>query len=245
MRRARFEKDSIIHEGTVSEDGEELVSESRGSYDPDEVNFLAPCGPTKVIGVGRNYAEHADELGNDVPDFPLFFLKPSTSVIGASDEIIYPETTENLHYEAELGVVIGKPCRNVSEDEALEYVGGYTCVNDVTARDWQDRESQWARAKGGDGFCPLGPYIHDEHIENREIETRLNGEKVQSSRTEHMIFGVEELVAEASRFMTLREGDVIATGTPEGVGPMEPGDTVEVEIEGVGVLENEVVETES
>ncbi len=240
MRRARFEKDSIIHEGTLK-DGE-IVSESGGTYSPDEVNFLAPCGPTKIIGVGRNYAEHAEELDNEVPDFPLFFLKPSTSVIGASDPIVYPETTDELHYEAELGVVIGRPCRDVTEDEALDYVGGYTCVNDVTARDWQERESQWARAKGGDGFCPIGPYIHDEHVENRSVETRLNGETVQDSSTEMMHFGVAELVAEASRFMTLREGDVIATGTPEGVGPMEPGDTVEVEIEGIGTLENEVVE---
>ena len=242
MRRARFEKDSIIHEGTLSEDGEEIVAESGGTYDTDEVNFLAPCGPTKVIGVGRNYADHAEELDNVVPDFPLFFFKPSTSVVGASDPIVYPETTENLHYEAELGVVIGKPCRNVTEEEALNYVGGYTCVNDVTARDWQGRESQWARAKGGDGFCPIGPCIHDEHIENREIETRLNGETVQDSTTASMVFDVPELVAEASRFMTLREGDVIATGTPEGVGAMEPGDTVEVEVEGIGVLENKVVE---
>jgi len=240
MKRARFEKDSIIHEGTFK-DGE-IVSESGGTYSPDDVNFLAPCGPTKVIGVGRNYAEHAEELENEVPDFPLFFLKPSTAVIGASDPIVYPETTDELHYEAELGVVIGRPCRDVSDDEALDYVGGYTCVNDVTARDWQDRESQWVRAKGGDGFCPLGPYIHDEAVENRSIKTRLNGETVQDSSTEMMHFGVAELVAEASRFMTLREGDVIATGTPEGVGPMEPGDTVEVEIEGIGVLENEVLE---
>lgn len=240
MRRARFEKDSIIHEGTLK-DGE-IVSESGGTYSPDEVNFLAPCGPTKVIGVGRNYAEHAEELDNEVPDFPLFFLKPSTSVIGASDPIVYPETTDELHYEAELGVVIGRPCRDVTEDEALDYVGGYTCVNDVTARDWQERESQWARAKGGDGFCPIGPYIHDEHVENRSVETRLNGETVQDSSTEMMHFGVAELVAEASRFMTLREGDVIATGTPEGVGELTPGDTVEVEIEGIGTLENEVVE---
>ena len=240
MRRARFEKDGIIHEGTVSDD--EIVSESGGEYDPDEVNFLAPCGPTKVIGVGRNYAEHADELGNDVPEFPLFFLKPSTAVIGASDGIVYPDTTDELHYEAELGVVIGRACRDVSEDEALDYVGGYTCVNDVTARDWQGRESQWFRAKGGDGFCPIGPCIHDEHVDDRGIETRLNGETVQESTTALMHYGVAELVAEASRFVTLREGDVIATGTPEGVGAMEPGDTVEVEIEGIGTLENDVVE---
>jgi len=240
MRRARFEKDGIIHEGTVSDD--EIVSESGGEYDPDEVNFLAPCGPTKVIGVGRNYAEHADELGNDVPEFPLFFLKPSTAVIGASDGIVYPDTTDELHYEAELGVVIGRACRDVSEDEALDYVGGYTCVNDVTARDWQGRESQWFRAKGGDGFCPIGPCIHDEHVDDRGIETRLNGETVQESTTALMHYGVAELVAEASRFVTLREGDVIATGTPEGVGSMEPGDTVEVEIEGIGTLENDVVE---
>jgi len=240
MRRARFEKDGMIHEGTVSDD--EIVSESGGEYDPDEVNFLAPCGPTKVIGVGRNYAEHADELGNDVPEFPLFFLKPSTAVIGASDGIVYPDTTDELHYEAELGVVIGRACRDISEDEALDYVGGYTCVNDVTARDWQGRESQWFRAKGGDGFCPIGPCIHDEHVDDRGIETRLNGETVQESTTALMHYGVAELVAEASRFVTLREGDVIATGTPEGVGSMEPGDTVEVEIEGIGTLENDVVE---
>ncbi len=239
MRRARFEKDGIIHEGTLEDD--EIVSESGGRYEVDEVNFLAPCGPTKVIGVGRNYAEHADELGNDVPDFPLFFLKPSTAVIGASDGIVCPDWTDELHYEAELGVVIGRTCRNVSQGEALDYVGGYTCVNDVTARDWQDRESQWFRAKGGDGFCPIGPCIHDEHVEDRSIQTRLNGETVQDSTTALMHYGVAELVAEASRFVTLREGDVIATGTPEGVGPMEPGYTVEVEIEGIGALENEVL----
>ncbi|MFP4174148.1 MAG: fumarylacetoacetate hydrolase family protein [Halobacteriales archaeon] len=243
MRRARFEHDNLLHEGTL-EDGT-IVSESGGEYDAAEVNFLAPCNPTKVIGVGRNYAEHAEELGNDVPEFPLFFLKPSTAVIGASDGIVYPETTDDLHYEAELGVVIGRACRDVTEDEALDYVGGYTCVNDVTARDWQGRESQWFRAKGGDGFCPIGPCIHDEHIEDRSIETRLNGETVQESTTALMHYGVAELVAEASRFVTLREGDVIATGTPEGVGPMEPGDTVEVEMDGIGTLENDVVEPDA
>jgi 2-keto-4-pentenoate hydratase/2-oxohepta-3-ene-1,7-dioic acid hydratase in catechol pathway len=205
--------------------------------------LLAPVIPrSKVVGIGRNYAEHADELGNDVPSEPLVFLKPNTSVIGPMEPIVYPLQSGDVHYEGELGVVIGRICREVPAAQAAEVVYGYTVVNDVTARDLQRTDDQWARAKGFDSFCPLGPWIETElDPGDLAITTTLNDEVKQASRTSLMLFGVPALIAYVTSFTTLLPGDVIATGTPAGVGPMKPGDEVTVAVEGIGALTNRVV----
>jgi len=197
--------------------------------------------PSKVVCVGRNYAEHAKELGNTVPEEPLIFLKPSTSVIGHEDDIIYPSSSKEVHYEAELGVVIGKKCKSVSASAAKDYILGYTCVNDVTARDIQRKENKFTRAKSFDTFCPIGPVIETElNPLSVKVISRLNGEIKQNGNTKDMIYNIYEIVSFISDIMTLLPGDVIATGTPSGVGPMNVGDKIEVEVEGIGVLINYV-----
>ncbi len=213
----------------------------------DEVRLLAPVIPrSKVVGIGRNYAAHAAELGNEVPDEPLVFLKPNTSVIGPGEAIVRPATTNNLHYEGELAVVIGRICRDVPKERVADVVFGYTVGNDVTARDLQNTDGQWTRAKGYDTFCPLGPWIVThlslEEAGDLPIRTRLDGEVVQDSTTRLLVRDVATLVSYVSSFVTLLPGDVILTGTPAGVGPMTPGQHVEVEIEGIGTLGNVVVE---
>jgi 2-keto-4-pentenoate hydratase/2-oxohepta-3-ene-1,7-dioic acid hydratase in catechol pathway len=221
--------------------GIELTGEQHTLAD---VRLLAPVIPrSKVVGVGRNYAEHASELGNDVPDHPLVFLKPNTSVIGPYEPIVYPAQSDDVQYEGELGVVIGRICRDVPAAKAAEVVYGYTVVNDVTARDLQKTDGQWARAKGFDSFCPVGPWIETElDPGDLAIRTTLNGDLRQDSRTSKMMFGVGEVIAYVTSFMTLLPGDIIATGTPAGVGPMQPGDDVAVTVEGIGTLTNRVVE---
>jgi 2-keto-4-pentenoate hydratase/2-oxohepta-3-ene-1,7-dioic acid hydratase in catechol pathway len=220
--------------------GVELTGEQHSLAD---VRLLAPVIPrSKVVGIGRNYADHAAELGNDVPDHPLAFLKPNTAVIGPYDPIVYPTETDDLHFEGELGVVIGRICRDVPEGKASDVVYGYTVVNDVTARDLQKSDGQWARAKGFDSFCPLGPWIETElDPGDLAITTTLNGDVRQESRTSLMLFKVPKLIAYVTSFATLLPGDVIATGTPAGVGPMQPGDDVAVTVEGIGTLTNRVV----
>ena len=211
-------------------------------YRLGDVRLLAPCRPSKIVALGVNYRSHGDEMGSRLPAEPLLFIKPSTAVIGPEDGIVYPEMSERVDYEGELGVVIGRRARNVTAAEARSYILGYTCCNDVTARDLQARDKQWTRAKGFDTFAPLGPCIETEVDPYRlRLETRLNGEVKQTTSTGDLIFGVYELVSFISRVMTLLPGDVIATGTPGGIGPMQPGDTVEVEIEGIGTLRNKVV----
>ncbi|HQY99161.1 MAG TPA: fumarylacetoacetate hydrolase family protein [Propionicimonas sp.] len=211
-----------------------------------DVRLVAPVIPrSKVIGIGRNYAAHAAELGNELPDAPIIFSKPNTSVIGPGEPIVYPVETSDLHYEGELAVVIGRICRRVPVERAAEVIFGYTVANDVTCRDLQASDGQWTRAKGFDSFCPLGPWIAT-HLEIDEagrldIETTLNGEVVQAANTSLMVRGVAELVAYVSSFTTLLPGDVILTGTPAGVGPMQPGDRVGVTIAGIGTLTNVVV----
>ncbi len=197
--------------------------------------------PTKVVAVGLNYHDHAKELNMPVPGYPLIFLKPATSVIETGIAIVYPTQTGELHYEGELAVVIRDRIKNVSVKDAARHIMGYTCANDVTARDLQRLDGQWTRAKSFDTFCPLGPEIVS-NIDpmNCEIMTRVNGVIRQHSRTNNMIFNVFELVSFVSGVMTLLPGDVIITGTPPGVGPLEVGDEVEVEIEGIGVLRNRV-----
>lgn len=213
----------------------------------DEVRLLAPVIPrSKIVGIGRNYADHARELGNDVPQTPLVFLKPNTSVIGPGDPVIKPVQTNELHYEGELAVVIGRICRQVPRSRVPEVIFGYTVANDVTARDLQRSDGQWTRAKGWDSFCPLGPWIVS-HLEPGEaarlhITTTLDGTVRQQGITSQMIHPIDELVSFVSEFTTLLPGDVVLTGTPAGVGPMRPGQQVCVEIESIGSLTNPVID---
>jgi 2-keto-4-pentenoate hydratase/2-oxohepta-3-ene-1,7-dioic acid hydratase in catechol pathway len=208
-----------------------------------EASLLPPVSPTKVAALGLNYRDHAKEMGMPIPEEPIIFLKPSTSVIGPGEVIVYPAggITERVDYEAELGIVIKKTCRNVKADQALDYVLGYTCVNDVTARDLQVKDGQWSRAKGFDTFAPIGPCVETElDTSDLKVQAVLNGKTVQDSTTRELIFDAPRVVELVSRVMTLLPGDVIATGTPPGVGPMMPADTITVYVEGVGRLTNKV-----
>jgi 2-keto-4-pentenoate hydratase/2-oxohepta-3-ene-1,7-dioic acid hydratase in catechol pathway len=208
-----------------------------------EVRLLPPCWPTKIVCVGRNYREHAAELGNAAPAEPLIFLKPVSALLAHGDAIVYPPISARVDYEGELGVVIGRRARRVKREDAEEYVYGYTCVNDVTARDLQKKDGQWSRAKGFDTFCPVGPWIvpRDEvRFDELRVRTFLNGEKRQDASALEMIFPVGRIIEFVTEFMTLEPGDLIATGTPAGVGPLEAGSVVRVEIEGLGALENRV-----
>ena len=210
-------------------------------YPLEGLNILAPCQPTKIVALGLNYRSHAEELKMKLPEDPLLFLKPSTAVIGPNEDIIYPAMSHRVDYEAELGVVIGRETKGVSEDEAEEYILGYTCFNDVTARDLQGKDKQFTRSKGFDTFAPMGPWIETElNPANLKVESYLNGERRQSGTTADLIFSVLQLVSFISNVMTLLPGDVIATGTPAGIGPMQVGDTIEIMIEGIGTLKNEV-----
>ncbi len=208
-----------------------------------DARLLAPVIPrSKVVGIGRNYAAHAREGGNEVPAEPLVFLTPNTAVIGPGDPIVLPAGSNEVHYEGELAVVIGRVCKDVPRQRVPEVVLGYTVANDVTARDWQRGDGQWARAKGFDTSCPLGPYIvPDLDVGDLRLTTRLDGVVVQDGRTSDMVFDVAELVSHVSTAFTLLPGDVILTGTPAGVGPLVAGQRVEVEIEGIGTLSNPVV----
>ena len=212
-----------------------------------DVRLLAPVIPrSKVVAIGRNYAAHAAELGNDLPEEPLMFLKPNTSVIGPGDQVFYPPQSERVDYEGELAVVIGRICRDVPPEQATDVIFGYTIGNDVTARDLQKKDGQWTRAKGFDSFCPLGPWIENDldpqtFADGVSIQTHLNGDLVQDGSTKDLIFDIPTLIAHISSVMTLLPGDVILTGTPEGIGPMQPGDEVEVSIGGLGSLTNTVV----
>ncbi|MGH9866232.1 MAG: fumarylacetoacetate hydrolase family protein, partial [Candidatus Acidiferrales bacterium] len=213
-----------------------------GSNDPTGLPLVAPVEPGKIVCVGRNYAAHAAELGNEVPKEPLIFLKPPSAIIGPDEPIVIPPYSQRVEHEGELAVVIGKFCSHLSDlDDPLSYIFGYTCLNDVTARDIQKNEVQFTRAKGFDTFCPVGPYIEtDLNPLDVLVETRVNGALRQSGSTSLMVYPIPFLVRWISRMMTLHPGDIIATGTPAGVGPLVPGDTVEVSIAGVGVLRNPV-----
>lgn len=208
----------------------------------EEADLLAPCLPTKVVAIGRNYPEHAYELGNEVPDEPRIFMKPSTSVIGPNSAIRMPPQSELLHHESELAMVVGKVAKNVAVEDASNFVLGYTIANDVTARDLQRRDGEWTRAKGFDTFCPLGPAIETEFdpLEGQSITCHVNGELRQEGSLADMMFGPGEILAFVSGIMTLLPGDVLLTGTPPGVGSLEPGDVVECEVEGLGKLRNPV-----
>jgi 2-keto-4-pentenoate hydratase/2-oxohepta-3-ene-1,7-dioic acid hydratase in catechol pathway len=206
----------------------------------DDVRLLAPVIPrSKVIGIGKNYADHAAEMGGEVPKEPLMFLIPNTAVVGPGDPVVMPPQSSEVHYEGELAVVISKLCKDVSVDRAADVIYGYTCANDVTARDLQRGDGQWSRAKGFDTFCPLGPWIETSlDVSDVRVTTRLEGQTVQDSRTSLMMHDVPALVAHVSSTFTLLPGDVILTGTPAGVGPVQAGQRVEVEIDGIGTLSN-------
>ena len=206
------------------------------------VRLLSPVVPSKIVCVGRNYAAHAAELGNEVPKEPLIFLKPSTSIIGSEEPVVLTKYSKQVEHEGELAIVVGRRCSHLRDsDDSLSYILGYTCLNDVTARDLQKSDVQFTRGKGFDTFCPIGPHIEsDLDPTSLQVETRVNGTVRQSSNTSLMIYPVPFLVRWISRMMTLLPGDVIATGTPAGVGPLVAGDTVEVSISGIGVLRNAV-----
>jgi 2-keto-4-pentenoate hydratase/2-oxohepta-3-ene-1,7-dioic acid hydratase in catechol pathway len=251
MRLLRFRYGDRIATGAI-EHGSDEVRVLKGTFfeDPlptgevvplDDVHLLAPVLPSKLVCLARNYAAHAAEWGLDVPEEPMLFLKPSTAVIGPGDPIQLLPISRRIDYEGELAVVIGRIARDVRAEDVGRYVLGYTCANDVTLRDLQKKDDQWARAKGFDGSCPLGPWIEtDLDPTDVTIRTRLNGEVRQQASTTQMIHGVATLVEYVTTFMTLLPGDVILTGTPEGVGPLADGDVVEVEVEGIGVLRNGV-----
>jgi 2-keto-4-pentenoate hydratase/2-oxohepta-3-ene-1,7-dioic acid hydratase in catechol pathway len=207
----------------------------------ERVHLLPPVVPEKIICVGRNYAEHAREHGAEVPEYPLIFLKPPSSVIGPGAKIVLPPQSKQVEHEAELAIVIGRTGRWIPTEEALSYVFGFTAANDVTARDLQRKDGQWTRAKGFDTFCPLGPWIEtDLDPSDVLITCRVNSEMRQMASTREMVFTISHLIAFVSSIMTLHPGDVILTGTPAGVGPINKGDMVEVDIEGLGVLRNPV-----
>jgi 2-keto-4-pentenoate hydratase/2-oxohepta-3-ene-1,7-dioic acid hydratase in catechol pathway len=251
MRLLRFRHGDRIATGAI-QPGSDTIQVIAGTFfeDPlptgdevpiDDVMLLAPVLPSKLVCVGKNYAAHAAEFGMDVPEEPLLFLKPSTAVIGPGDPIRLLPINRRTDYEGELAVVIGRLARNVRAEDASRFILGFTCANDVTLRDLQKTDDQWARAKGFDGSCPLGPWIETSvDPTDTVVETRLNGEVVQHASTSDMVFGVAELIEYVTTFMTLLPGDALLTGTPEGVGPVKAGDAVEVEVEGVGVLRNAV-----
>lgn len=249
MRIARFSHQDTIRYGIVDDDelvvlaGDPMFAgyDTTGERVPlSDVALLAPVIPrSKIVAVGRNYREHAAEFGNEAPAEPLLFFKPNTSVIGPGDTIVRPTQSEQTDFEGELAVVIGRITKNVPAERALEYVFGYTISNDVSARDLQRKDGQWSRAKGFDTFCPLGPAIETEFdVEGKILTTRVNGEVKQQAPLTDMVHSVADIIAYASAAFTLLPGDVILTGTPAGVGPFVAGDTVEVEITGLGTLRN-------
>ncbi|MBI5047935.1 MAG: fumarylacetoacetate hydrolase family protein [Deltaproteobacteria bacterium] len=250
MKLARFLKDGLRKFGIV--EGEDII-EIEGSifsnfqktsitHKLNSVKLLAPCEPSKIVAIGLNYKAHAAEFNKPLPEEPMLFMKPSTAVIRTGDEIIYPHhMSRRVDYEGELGVVVGKRAHMIRKEDAKDYILGYTCFNDVTARDLQGKDIQYTRAKGFDTFAPIGPWIETNlNPLDVRIETYLNGEKKQDTSTKDMIFDVYHLLSFVSHVMTLIPGDVIATGTPSGVGKMKPGDKVEIKIEGIGSLVNTI-----
>jgi 2-keto-4-pentenoate hydratase/2-oxohepta-3-ene-1,7-dioic acid hydratase in catechol pathway len=248
MRIVRFLLNGNSSWGLLHEDGS--IAQLSGSIVPDlsavgalyssaGAVFLAPCLPSKVVAVGLNYRDHAAELGMAAPAEPVLFLKPPTCVIGPGGAIIRPAMSSRVDYEGELAAVIAKQARRVAPEDARRHILGYTCANDVTARDLQKKDGQWTRAKSFDTFCPVGPWIEtDLDPGDLLVESYLNGERRQSSRTSQFIFTIERLVSFISHIMTLEPGDLVITGTPAGIGPMQAGDEIEVRIEGIGSLKN-------
>ena len=240
-------RSGIISGETIEEtenifDNEGEIIKTGNTFELRSVILLCPTYPTKALCVGLNYKDHIEEMKLVTPTSPVIFMKPSTAALDPEGEIIRPEMSSRVDYEAELAVVIKKECRNVSEAEAKDYILGYTCANDVTARDLQDKNGQWTVCKGFDTFMPLGPYISDEvDPTNLKIESRLNGKVMQKSNTKNLLFTCDYLVSYLSKVMTLLPGDVILTGTPSGIHGMEAGDVIEIELEGLGILRNTVI----
>jgi 2-keto-4-pentenoate hydratase/2-oxohepta-3-ene-1,7-dioic acid hydratase in catechol pathway len=220
----------------------DAVSFGGETYDLDAVDVLPPCEPNKIVCIGRNYAKHAEEFGNEVPDRPLLFLKPPNTLSSHGDTVTLPAGKERIDHEAEIAVVIGEAARNVDADDAMDYVEGFTCLDDLSNRDDQREEQNWVRGKAFDNAAPIGPVIAppEDVPSDADIELRVNGEVEQASSREHFIFSVPELIEEITTYLTLEPGDVISTGTPSGVGPLSDGDHVAVEVEGVGTLEHDV-----
>jgi 2-keto-4-pentenoate hydratase/2-oxohepta-3-ene-1,7-dioic acid hydratase in catechol pathway len=254
MLIARFTAGDNPHYGVLDEETDELVvlkddpiygdlSTTGARVKVDDVRLLSPVIPrSKVVGIGRNYAAHAAEMGNEVPEEPVVFLKPNTSVIGPGDPIVLPPYSREVHHEAELAVVISRMCKYVPVEKADDVIFGYTVANDVTARDAQRTDVQWTRAKAFDTSCPLGPYLAvDVDVSDVAVRARVDGELRQDGRTSQLVRSVPELVAYVSSIFTLLPGDVILTGTPAGVGPIDAGQRVEIEVEGIGTLSNPVV----
>ncbi len=246
MKICRFERYGAVGIGIM--EGEEIwvcdenLQKTDELWYPDEVSIVAPANPSKIVCVGRNYAEHAAELGNEVPKSPLLFLKAPSSIIGPGKSIVIPPQSDQVEHEGELAVVIGKRAKNIPDDEdPLTYVLGYSCLNDVTARDIQRADVQFTRGKSFDTFCPIGPIIETElDVSDVRVTTTVNGEVRQDGRTSQMVFPIPYLVRYISQQMTLMPGDIIATGTPSGVSKMNPGDICEVTVEGIGTLCNKV-----
>ena len=253
MRIARYSYEGEVRYGVV--EGSEVLelpghpfaapgqvlTTTGTAHDLDEVRLLAPVIPSKVIGIGKNYADHASEMGGAAPERPLMFLKPTTALIGPDEPIVLPPESAEVHFEAELALVIGRLCRRVPADQARSGILGYTCANDVTARDLQRADGQWTRAKGFDTFCPLGPWIEtDLDPADVTVECEVNGTTTQRASTASLIHDVPALVEAVSAVMTLLPGDVILTGTPAGVGPLATGDEVAVTVSGLGTLVNTV-----
>jgi 2-keto-4-pentenoate hydratase/2-oxohepta-3-ene-1,7-dioic acid hydratase in catechol pathway len=245
MKICRFSINGESFNGVLEDDRVTIFENNRRrdeSYPLSDVKLLAPVNPSKIVCVGRNYAEHAAELGNVVPTEPLLFLKAPSAVINNGDQIVLPKYSKQVEHEGELAIVIGRRCRSLFDDEdPLDHVLGYTCLNDVTARDLQRKDGQFTRSKSFDTFCPVGPFIEtDVDIKPGGVTTRVNGEVRQNGKFSQMVFPVDFLIRYISNMMTLLPGDVIATGTPSGVGKLESGDVCEVEIDGIGVLKNSV-----
>jgi 2-keto-4-pentenoate hydratase/2-oxohepta-3-ene-1,7-dioic acid hydratase in catechol pathway len=244
MRIVRFEHAGVVVYGHLSSDSEIDIIEgaAKGTrVERASVKLLPPVTPSKIVCVGRNYAAHAKELGNQVPEQPLIFLKPPSSLLAPGDPIVLPPSSQRVEHEAEVGVVVGQRLRNASAEQALEAIFGLTCVNDVTARDIQRKEVQFTRAKSFDTFCPVGPWVETEFdLASVVVRARVNGSDRQHAPISQMIFDVGTLLSFISSVMTLEPGDLISTGTPEGVGPLVDGDEVEIEVSGVGVLKNPV-----
>jgi len=246
MKICRFIINDSIKQGVIEGDFVFCLVENamtEESYSLSQVRFILPTNPSKIVCVGRNYAEHAAELGNDVPKEPLLFLKAPSSLILNGEEIIVPQQSEQVEHEGELGIVIGKKCKNLDEkDNVFEYVEGYICLNDVTARDLQRKDIQFTRAKSFDTFCPISHFIEtDLDPLNIEVKTTVNGIIKQSGKTSQMVFPVDHLIRYISQQMTLLPGDIIATGTPSGVSKLVENDICEIEIEGIGKLSNKVI----
>lgn len=241
MRSVRFtDPAGATRIGEWTDDGIEFGGTT---HDPDDVDILPPSEPSKIVCVGLNYNSHAEEADMEIPDRPMLFLKTSNTLAGHSDTIPVPIPRRRIDYEGEIGVIIGEQCKHVAEEDAMDVVAGYTCVNDLSDRHEQFSEENWVRGKSFDGSCPVGPVMAtpDEVPDPVPMELRVNGEVKQESTTDDMIFSIPEIIAEVTTYLTLERGDVIATGTPGGIHYLDDGDTVEVEIEGVGTLEHTVV----